>query len=227
MEPINDDAGRQKVAKLSYISADSYRQSLRNSYDSDAQSIYSINHKLEDIEHLIKLIQSTLTSKSIPFQTEFSSKFQELYYLTLLLCEEYSKAKNPTNEIALKTLEKNENCAVSLLTPGHDDILNMIMTRPGTAILVSKHNCEHMAHLIIGILRDSLKNEMMNQITDVQEKISSSVKRSQEMKDEIKEKDMEICRLKKKIVRVREFLELNEHRNLSQSVELETEKNDD
>ncbi|OMJ93470.1 hypothetical protein SteCoe_3592 [Stentor coeruleus] len=227
MEPINDDTGREKVAKLSYISADSYRQSLRNSYDSEGQSIYSINHKLEDVEHLIKLIQSTLTSKNIPFQIESSSKFQELYNLTLLLCDEYSKAKNPTSEIALKTSENNEKCQVSLMTQGHDDILTMIMTRPRNAVLVSKYNCEHMAHLIIGILRDSLKNEMMNQITDVQEKILNSVKRSQEMKEEIKEKDKEICRLKKKIVRAREFLELNEHKNLSQSVELELEKNNE
>lgn len=219
MEPNCQNSNTQKIAKVPSFSSDSYSQNLLDSFDSDPSIINSLNPNFFDIEDIIKLIQSTLNSKSIPFHKEFTTKNLELHHLIDLLCEEYNRMTNPHNEIVINSLGEHKNCTVNLLALGRENLLDKIMTRPYEEVFLSKKNCEEIGKLIVGVLRDSGKSKLISDLGVLQEKVKNYVCKIERMNEQIKGKKEEISRLKKKIVRIKEFKELNMHENLPQSVD--------
>lgn len=221
MEPNYQNSNTQKIAKIPSFSSDSYDQNSLDSFDSDPSIINFLNPNFFDIENIIKLIQSTLNSKSIPFHTEFTTKNLEFHYLIGLLCEEYNKITNPYSEIIMNSLGEQENCTVNLLALGPENLLKKIMARPYEEVFLSRRNCEEIGKLIVGVLRDSGKSKVISDLDVLQEKVANYVCKIERMNEQIKEKKKEIRRLEKKVLRIREFNELNSHENLPQSVNLD------
>ncbi|OMJ69385.1 hypothetical protein SteCoe_32913 [Stentor coeruleus] len=221
MEPNYQNSNSQKIAKVSSFSSDSYSQNSIDSFDSDPSSINSLSPRTIDIQNIINLIQCTLNSKKIPFHTEFTTKNLEIHHLIDTLCEEYNRITNPHSDIVINSLGDHENCTVNLLALSPEDLLPKIMTRSHEEVFLSKKNCEIIGQLIVGVLRDSGKGKIMKDLNMLQEKVMNYIRKIEKMNEQIKEKKKEISRLKKKVVRIREFKELNTHENLSQTVDLD------
>ena len=66
-------------------------------------------------------------------------------------------------------------------------------------IVLNTNDCKHLIDLLIGILRDSACEELIRDIENTQKKIIKYNNTSKELKNDIKEKDLMIGRLKRKL----------------------------
>lgn len=190
-------ASQQKIGKLSVSSSDS---SDRNTDFPSLQnaSEFSIFAQ-EDLEDLITLMKSTLHPQhpTLPLP---STPTESLKYLIQTLCSEYQKLSTPIQELYLKNIRPSiEEVSVNLVKAQKKDPISKIFAFPEDGIMFSKEECKDLSALIIGAVRDSVSDNLRQEIENLQEKVINFAVLNRDLRCKLRERSQEIEDLVEKL----------------------------
>ena len=200
---LSSSASNQKMTKLSIISNESsdYNPDLYNDYEiAPRPSQLSLS---EDLDLLIQTLKKALSTKGIPTDFPINS-IDTLKVLVTTICTEFLKATQNTKEIYMKN-EKSldlEEISVNLVPHKKHDPLSKIFEIPETGVTLNKEECENIAALLVGAIRDSSSHELREKMKRLQDKIIVTAQRFGEMKRQLEQKDKEINRLKEEMEKI-------------------------
>ena len=199
-EKGKSSANNQKIRQLSIISSESIDYSMDHSIDSEFTQNDPTSFTQIDIQNMISIIALVLNKSNIEINLSLNP-LETLSQLTSIICTEYLKKIQIVKEINIVNPQKNvtEEHTVNIYNPLNDTLINRIFHMSERGIVLNTNDCKHLIDLLIGILRDSACEELIRDIENTQKKIIKYNNTSKELKNDIKEKDLMIGRLKRKL----------------------------
>ena len=202
-------AGNQKLLKLSIASSE-YSSSRDNSIDYGRLSNPSSISIQDEMNNLISILKQTLKTQGIIYEAP-SSPLDSLKSLTSILCTEFLKATQNIKTLCLNedTSQGLQEVNVNIFKASKTDLLSKIFEIPEIGIMLDKEDCEHLSALLIGAIRDSASHDLQEKIQALQEKIVVCVRKNQDFKIKLKQKEKKIHELKTQIEKLKSMNSLN------------------
>lgn len=197
-------ASNQKLCRLSIVSSESYEGSIEGSVCEEHTPRVSINQLQDELQFVMSTMLSTLATQGIAPELS-TSVLDSLKLLTTLVCSEFLKVSQTVREVRLEENSQQGplEITVNLIKNNDHDLLGKVFEMPKTGLLISKKECEELAALLVGAIRDSSSHDLNQKIAKMQERLISCEQTTKTMKKKIQEKDFEIQELKEELEKLK------------------------
>ena len=192
----------QKISKVSFASSNCSDSFSNDSIDYERTPQHSINPYQEDILNLISTLQLALNDHEIsPLSNE--NPMETVKTLVSTICTEYLKATKSSADTSFsKTNSKDSRPSNFSAEPTGipENVLEKLTNASsGEGTYINKHECKDLIALLVSLIRDSSNSLLHDKLKQQEITIVKSAKNINNLRLELKEKDLKITQLKQEL----------------------------